>query len=786
MKKMEFETCHIANKCSHRIISVLVLISACLFNNIGFTDAAITWISKPADASVPLNENVTIPCEVSGRGSEQVFWRKGEDTIAVINGQNVVTSNRDPTHYKIGTFSLTIKFAQKSHAGTYICEIFGGVTGSAVLTVLVPPGPPVFNAGSGAITEGNTVTFTCSSTGGNPTPTIEIYNRSGPLQTTVNTVGETTTATATKTVSYEDDKTNYTCKVFNQLLTLETAKLISVQYKPRVSILLESTKKVYNPLVVVENQPSTLLCNIAANPGIIGNVVWKKQGVIQPTEVNLQYSPTYLRTNSSEFSCTASNQIGTTEATIKVEVQYKPTIQNFPSGPELLLNETNELKVPCRIESANPSALVRWEKRGDPNSGVNGVTLFKEKVTRADSGEYTCIASNSLKPSGQPVKTGIEKKSILVRVQYEAEAFVKETQYSAFVNETVTIECHGKGLPKPTIEWSGPQGPIASNGANVNIQTTDTTGEYSVLSKLSLKITDKQHLGQYTCRAVNMLGAKSKNVDVNLKTVVLPTPEDVRYIVAESLLKFKSIAGQYCVQIEATTDNENWKVIEQCASTEGGSVKIENEDIKQINISFCLPPSRLRKMCGEKVEAERVEPPPLVSTQTIYIVAGVGALVVIILVIILIVVCCRRKKPEKEYPEAAHQRPKPVPLQNGSKRFNKPQGLDNPGLDTIDSSGMNYPTVFHTNHHHHHNQQPNHHHMHMNGYGSYGHMNGYPNGSIPYEHELDNVMKLDDPYLFTVDSNGEIRGDDSRSFNESGYSTPDPTKPKKVIYEVVV
>ena len=87
--------------------------------------------------------------------------------------------------------------------------------------VSVPPGPPAITSdlSGGVFEEGQTVHFTCSSSGGNPPPTVtwmkngvELLNVA-PGQTT--TEGSTTRNVLSVTMDHSDHQANYTCFVYN-------------------------------------------------------------------------------------------------------------------------------------------------------------------------------------------------------------------------------------------------------------------------------------------------------------------------------------------------------------------------------------------------------------------------------------------------------------------------------------------------------------------------------------------------------------------------------------------
>lgn len=199
--------------------------------------------------------------------------------------------------------------------------------------------------------------------------------------------------------------------------------------------------------------------------------------------------------------------------------------------------------------------------------------------------------------------------------------------------------------------------------------------------------------------------------------------------------------------------------------------------------------------------------------ETIIIVGCVCGGVVVILSIILIVLCCKRNQAKQHYEkqqESSQMHPVPPTASNGNHDNGptatelKPaiKGLDNPGLDQSDHGNNAAPRIFTTD-------TSGNQYRPASPYGYDKPPNGYPNGQLPHGHHgnqsmvpqvpppsYDNMrnealnrqniraaspiqnkmLYLDDPYDHK----------DPASRSESGMSTPDPQKPKKVIYEVVV
>ena len=64
-----------------------------------------------------------------------------------------------------------------------------------------------------------------------------------------------------------------------------------------------------------------------------------------------------------------------------------------------VVNESATLEIVCIVD-ANPSAYTRWQKI-DNSIQTNDARLKVDNIKRSFKGNYSCIAANTMKPSGQ-------------------------------------------------------------------------------------------------------------------------------------------------------------------------------------------------------------------------------------------------------------------------------------------------------------------------------------------------------------------------------------------------
>lgn len=296
----------------------------------------------------------------------------------------------------------------------------------------------------------------------------------------------------------------------------------------------------------------------------------------------------------------------------------------------------------------------------------------------------------------------------------------------------------------------------------------------------------------FSVRAKNILGWSERSNSFSLHTnyLSLPTPENVQYIVAEQKVKF-DVKTEYecCASLLITKNNENLTDL-RCDPTvkkwKNNTLDLPNSDVTTVSVGLCL--KRRNKLCGTYIKAKKVEPNmsagPLSMFHVIVIAVVCGIILIVLVVILILFLYWRNHNQKKQYGNEVS-----FPhMSNGSV----PNGIANrQGYDNPDGP---YTNGFVENTH---NTSSDH----------TDELPPYTDQDIgqelsdesdldkPYDprHINDNMTFYNNPHTITRNPNfislnpdGMMPRDTSISGRESGYSTPDSTRPKKVIYEVIV
>ncbi|XP_070550488.1 cell adhesion molecule CEACAM1-like [Ptychodera flava] len=144
------------------------------------------------------------------------------------------------------------------------------------------------------------------------------------------------------------------------------------------------------------------------------------------------------RQQSGVYICEASNRFwnGVTTASSKsfqLIVQYPPTLY-VPA--EHVCKEEDNVSVSCNVRHAHPSDVEMWWLLKDGKT-VPGAHLFMGRVSRLDSGNYTCTGANTFYDGDR----GHGKNTTILDVQYKPEIYLQQSQIRVKEQASVTLAC---------------------------------------------------------------------------------------------------------------------------------------------------------------------------------------------------------------------------------------------------------------------------------------------------------------------------------------------------------
>ncbi|ELT96996.1 hypothetical protein CAPTEDRAFT_199767 [Capitella teleta] len=364
----------------------------------------------------------------------------------------------------------------------------------------LPPERPSIslNQSTSDLYEGDFLLFECSSNGGNPTPNFRWSREGIYLSESSGGISDAKFGVSrsylVRQLTKDDHAATFGCDVENEAnpgSPEEIALFINVMYAPIVDF------GDFNPLVVLDRDDVTLTCNVDAYPAIpANNVIWKKDQEFLGS--GFTYLITEIRpSNAGAYTCTASNH-AETRAILQVDVQYAPLLSpsfnaGVITGSRVEIKENQSLNVTCSVD-ANPavaSADIVWKKAGD-GEVHRGAVLSFARVNRAHAGEYTCEASNTLRPSGKPAGTGFGTVDVTIIVLYAPGKASVSVPSSVISGQPASLRCSVDvaGVPSADLVWTR-----LDNGAQLG------TGPTYDISATALSDN-----GDYVCTPANSMG----------------------------------------------------------------------------------------------------------------------------------------------------------------------------------------------------------------------------------------------------------------------------------------
>ncbi|XP_022242354.1 irregular chiasm C-roughest protein-like [Limulus polyphemus] len=467
-----------------------------------------TFLREPKDKMVILGEDILLPCRVQNKVGMLQWTRDGfglgSDRELIGFPRYTMVGNDEE-----GDYSLQVINAQLVDDAEFQCQVGAaeGVTGirstTAVLTVLVPPEPPIIVQGDYLwTTTGMTVELTCEARGGRPPAELAWVDGKGDVVET-NTDYKTHKLTDGKrsnailtwkfTPKREDHLKSFTCRSENSALKQPALASITVnvKYAPKLDLLAHSTR-------ILENSNVQFTCKVDANPPEVSFKWYRNDEQILGNNRTVFVLNRLTRENNRDaISCEVSNTIGTTKATHTINVQYGPMFTRKLENVEADLGDRVTLS--CDVDS-NPKSNIIWTSEHSTKVLGTGPVLVIPKVTPETSGVFECRAT----VSGFPQVS----EKVMIFLKGPPITTAKKTQFGK-QGDTVEVECMITSVPKPSrVVWT----------RNSQILDIDNSRGYEIIKQplengmrnlLMIHKAQSEDFGLYNCSVWNEYGHDS-------------------------------------------------------------------------------------------------------------------------------------------------------------------------------------------------------------------------------------------------------------------------------------
>ncbi|KAM7411308.1 hypothetical protein PAMA_021348 [Pampus argenteus] len=348
----------------------------------------------------------------------------------------------------------------------------------------------------------------------------------------------------------------YVCTARNNEGTTETKVEVIVEGGSQVPSVPRAS--VPEPLmVVVEGQTTTLRCEAHGFPS--PTITWSKLRSPLPWKHkvvnNSLVLPSVGRQDSGEYICSATNNMGTTEVTIMLDVETPPYTTSLSDDVAVRVGEV--IRLQC-LAHGTPPLTYTWTKVDGnlpPRAQVSGGDLQINLATAEDAGRYKCVATNKVGNSEVVAKVTV-RSPLAVRVSPQVEV---KAQGSA-----VEFTCSAAGGIETKIEWLKEGGSLPPN-------------HHIKDGVLRIENLEQSNEGVYICRASSVYGQAQDTARLTIQAlpkVMINVRTSVQTVMIGNSVEFE------CQAVGDPEPTVKWSKVGGSLPAhimvKGGMLKIEN------------------------------------------------------------------------------------------------------------------------------------------------------------------------------------------------------------------
>eukprot|EP00066_Takifugu_rubripes_P028084 XP_011617350.1 PREDICTED: basement membrane-specific heparan sulfate proteoglycan core protein [Takifugu rubripes] len=302
---------------------------------------------EPHSAVVRVGETATFRCRVySGAQPVRLEWK-------VANSQHL------PDNVKLSRDGsvITIVNVQPDNHGTFRCVASNpfGITHTIVsLIVKDSPVAVVTPAGPVRVKVGEPINLECQASG-DPRPSVSWHRLDSNRKIMLTSpVPMETNAVMQILAARPEDSGTYVCTARSSGGSTEARVEVSVEGQPRASVDQPQ-------MVVVEGRTATLRCHVNGFPAPV--ITWSKLRSPLPwghkVVNNSLVLPNVGRQDSGEYICRATNSIGSSQVTIKLDVETLPYATLLPDNVAVRVGEV--IRLQC-LAHGTPPLTYSWTR----------------------------------------------------------------------------------------------------------------------------------------------------------------------------------------------------------------------------------------------------------------------------------------------------------------------------------------------------------------------------------------------------------------------------------------
>jgi len=220
----------------------------------------------------------------------------------------------------------------------------------------------------------------------------------------------------------------------------------------------------------------------------------------------------------------AISSINKIKAEVWLHVRIPPIISDN-STRSIITSTGANASLECYADGY-PLPRITWRREGNellPTGGAihRGNVIPIIRVTKDDRGTYYCIADNRVGKGA--------RRNVGVEVEFAPVVTVERTRYGQALQYPMDLQCHVEAFPSPSIVWLK-NGERLSDNQHYKISIFATADEFTD-SVLRIVAIEKKQYGNYTCQAINKLGADDHEINLfETVNVICPPACDTQYL----------------------------------------------------------------------------------------------------------------------------------------------------------------------------------------------------------------------------------------------------------------
>ncbi|KAG2468076.1 NFASC protein, partial [Polypterus senegalus] len=485
---------------------------------------------SPKDYIVDPRDNIIIECEAKGNPLPSYTWTRNRKFF------NVAKDPRVTMRRNSGTLEIGFRSGGRpdEYEGEYQCfaknEFGTALSNKILLRVSKSPLWPKEYLEPVVVNEGSHAILPCNPPPGLPPPHI-FWMNSAMLPITQDrrvSMGLNGDLYFSNVLA-KDAETDYSCNArFHFTHTIQqknpfTLKVLTTRGITETTPTFLSPTGTSSSKTVLRGDELLLECIAAGVP--TPSITWYKKGGDLPSKkVKFENFNKTLRivgvseADAGDYSCLASNKMGSIRHTISVRYKASPYWLSEPKN--LILAPEEDGNLICRANGL-PKPEITWLINGDPiesappnpSRRVAGDTIIFRSVQIGSSAVYQCNASN---------EHGYLLANAFVNIlDVQPRMLAPQSEVIRVIeNNRTHLDCPFFGSPLPMLRWF-------KNGQGSNLDG----GQYRTYDNgtLEIKRARKEDQGTYTCVATNILGKAEKQVRLEVKdpTRIVRAPENL-------------------------------------------------------------------------------------------------------------------------------------------------------------------------------------------------------------------------------------------------------------------